>query len=79
MIKTFTPNDVLKAQSGELPAEEKAALDATLSESDDLESFSEAAEELKSEMKSILSEPGDQPLKNIMAFVQKDLEARKKA
>ena len=76
MIKTFTPNDVLKNQSGELPPEEAAHLDASLSEDSELEDFSEAANNLQSRIPDLLIEPGERPFKNIMAFIQKELKEK---
>ena len=77
MIKTFTPNDVLKNQSGELPPEVSAHLDVSLSDSTELEEFAEAADELLARIPDLLSEPSEKPLKNIMAFIRIDLKANK--
>lgn len=77
MTKTFTQHDILKAQSGELPAGEQAFLESILPESIELESFRDSAEQLMSEMENLLCEPGVKPLENIMAFVKKDIEIRR--
>jgi hypothetical protein len=79
MTNTSTPNDVLKAQSGELPAEEKVFLENQIPESAELEAFQDSAAALETELNELLEEPGEKPLQNIMAFVKKDLEARKKS
>jgi|LakMenEpi03Aug12_release.lakeMendotaPanAssembly.Ray.scaffolds.fasta_scaffold509450_2 hypothetical protein len=78
MIKTFTQHDVLRAQSGEMPAEEKAYLESILQESEEMESFWDSLEQLKSEMENLICEPGDKPLASIMAFVKSDMEKRSK-
>jgi len=79
MIKTFTPNDVLKNQSGELPPEDSAHLNASLSEYSELEDFADAADDLQTKIPDLLSEPSEKPLKNIMAFIQKELEEKQKS
>jgi hypothetical protein len=79
MIKTFTPNDVLKNQSGELPPEESAHLDASISESPELEDFAESADDLQTKVVDLLSQPSERPLKNIMAFIQNELKENQKS
>jgi len=77
MIKTFTPNDVLKNLSGELPPEDSSDLDHSILESSELEAFAAAAEQLESEIPNLIQEPGNKPLKNIMAFIEGELKINK--
>jgi len=74
MIKNFTPNDVLKNQSGELPTEESEHLNASISESPDLETFVDAIKQLEKQVPTLLSGPSDRPLKNIMDYVKKNIK-----
>lgn len=73
MIQTFTPDDVLKSQTGELSAEETAQLKIAAQDDPELQTFLETAEHLKAEMPQLISEPSEKPLQNIMAFVKKQM------
>ncbi len=74
MLKTSTPNDVLKEQSGELAPKETENLDASISAYPELEEFSDAVKQLGKEIPSLLLQPSERPLKNIMEFIRKDSE-----
>lgn len=73
MIQTFTPDDVLKSQTGELPESESAQIHAAVQEDPELQAFLEEAEYLEAEMPKLLVEPSEKPLQNIMAFVKKQM------
>lgn len=70
MIQTFTPDDVLKAQSGELSPDEVEHLTSSIKESSDLQEFAETAEILAREVPKMITEPTERPLNNIMAFIK---------
>lgn len=73
MIQTFTPNEVLKAQSGELSAEDLEHLNASVQEVPELQAFLETAEYVQSEMPKLIFEPSEKPLQKIMAFVKGEM------
>ena len=77
MHKTSTPNDVLKKESGELPKQESRNLDDSISKFPELEEFSDAVKQLEKEVPALLLNPSDKPLKNIMAFIEKELKHNK--
>jgi hypothetical protein len=75
MIQTFTPNDVLKAESGELTPEESIQLEATVKESPELAEFSETLNLLAEQMPGLITDPGEKLVNRIMDRIR--LEAVK--
>jgi hypothetical protein len=75
MIQTFTPNDVLKAESGELTPEESIQLEAAVKESPELAEFSETLNLLAEQMPGLITDPGEKLVNRIMDRIR--LEAVK--
>jgi len=72
MIQTFTPNDVLKNQSGELTREESILLQTSISENRDLNSFSETLEMLDEQMPGLIQDPGEPLVQKIMDRIRRE-------
>ena len=72
MIQTFTPNDVLKNQSGELTREESILLQTSISENRDLNSFSETLEMLDEQMPGLIQDPGESLVQKIMDRIRRE-------
>lgn len=76
MIQTFTPDDVLKAQAGELAPEEIQHLTSSIQDSPELQEFADTVEMLEKEMPKLATEPSERPLTNIMAFVKQNMKQK---
>ena len=72
MIQTFTPNDVLKNQSGELTREESILLQTSISENRVLNSFSETLEMLDEQMPGLIQDPGEPLVQKIMDRIRRE-------
>jgi len=75
MIQTFTPNDVLKNQSGELSREESVLLQTLMSEQSELGEFAQTLELLEEQMPKLIHNPGEPLVQRIMVNLR--LEALK--
>ena len=69
MIQNFTPNDVLKFQSGELSETEQNLFQLARLEDAGVSDFAEIVMQLESQMASLISAPSEKPYQNIMAFL----------
>ena len=66
MIQNFTPNDVLLANSGELPQELSSLLQLSLHEDASLQKFSEDLQLIESEMEHLIPETDEKQVQAIL-------------
>jgi hypothetical protein len=66
MIQNFTPNDVLLANSGELPQELSSLLQLSLHEDASLQKFSEDLQLIESEMEQLIPETDEKQVQAIL-------------
>ena len=66
MIQNFTPNDVLLANSGELPQELSSLLQLSLHEDASLQKFSEDLQLIESEMEQLIPETDEKEVQAIL-------------
>ena len=66
MIQNFTPNDVLLANSGELPQELSSLLQLSLHEDASLQKFSEDLQLIESEMEQLIPETDEKQVQTIL-------------
>jgi len=70
MTQNFTPNDVLLANSGELPGELRNLLKINLQEDSELEAFASSLQQIESGMNCLIPETDEQQVQNILRRVQ---------
>lgn len=68
MIKTFTPNDVIRYVYKETSAEENTLIAYTLLTDTDLRTFYEEILGIKQEISKIMSEPSDKVVGHILTY-----------
>jgi hypothetical protein len=76
MIQTFTPNDLLKANSGELTNHESRLLESAVIQDEKLSSFRETLQILEDEIPGLITDPGEKLTQSIMSRIR--LEMSKK-
>jgi hypothetical protein len=70
MIQNFTPNDVLLANSGELPKELSNLLQLSLCDDPDLQEFSDSLRLIEGEMKFLIPPTDEQQVQSILSRVR---------
>ena len=70
MTQNFTPDDVLLANSGELPGEICNLLNINLQEDSQLENFASALQQIESGMNQLIPETDEQQVQSILRRVQ---------
>ena len=70
MIQNFTPNDVLLANSGELPQELSSLLQLSLHEDASLQKFSEDLQLIESEMEQLIPETDEKQVQAILERIR---------
>jgi hypothetical protein len=76
MIQNFTPNDLLKAKTGELTTEENILLDSAVAESIELSEFAEVLDLIEEEMPKLIQDPGEFYVQRIMARIRQEMPAK---
>jgi len=76
MIQNFTPNDLLKAKTGELTTEETILLDSAVAESIELSEFAETLDLLEEEMPKLIQDPGESNVQRIMERIRQEMPAK---
>jgi len=77
MIQTFTPNDVLKASSGELTKEESILMESAVIENVELATFSETLDLLDEEMPKLITDPGEKTVQKVMDRIRLEMAKSK--
>lgn len=70
MIQNFTPNDVLLANSGELPKELSSLLQLSLHEDAGLQEFSDSLALIEAEMEKLIPPTDENLVQRILGRVQ---------
>lgn len=76
MIQNFTPNDLLKAKTGELTTEETILLNSAVVESIELSEFAETLDLLEEEMPKLIQDPGESNVLRIMARIHQEMHEK---